>query len=378
MKTEWKRILAQPFFWIFLLACMLVNVWFLAANFAGQRKLVSESVKAQKEIGKTLDEKTLPRYIGRLGYLDADKEKGGGMPTIKQVLLAADQMADSLTAGDVASAAVSNLKLYGKAAAYVEKEFTKLESVVEENRADRTARDFFVPCTENFFSLFSSILPLACTLEGILASVFLTIRCVNEPFAAGNAEVLFSSKKGRRLCREKQAAGLFAGLFFGVLLWGMTLLAITVLFPLKELWDAKIGSMMMLEGMYPLISRIPMALKQYVAVQAGLSFALFALFSLLAGLAAVKTRNSLSAFAGLGVVCMAIHTAAVIFPGGSMAYFFLRYNPETLAETAGHYFVNGVLSFSPEGYEAVTLFLWYAVTAVLFLRQGARFQRADI
>ena len=99
MRTELKRILAQPFFWVFLAGCLFVNGWLLC-NYAGQRERVLESVSAEEELG-SIDEDSMAGYEERLRRFDSDEE---GVLTVGQMLRAAAAMKEELGAEDLADA----------------------------------------------------------------------------------------------------------------------------------------------------------------------------------------------------------------------------------------------------------------------------------
>lgn len=368
-----KRILAQPFLWVFLAGCLLVNGWLLC-NYAGQRERVLESVSAEAELG-SVNEVSMAEYEKRLKRFDSGVE---GALTAGQMLRAATSMKEELGAEDLTDAYTGNYQLSGSARDYAEERFRRLEPVLDENRENGTAEAFFVPGNENFFELFCRLIPLFCTMEGILAAVFLTLRCVTEPFASGTAELVFSCGMGRRIVRKKQTAGCLAGVLAGTFLWIVTMTAAAVLFPLGDLWDTPVGSMMMLDGMCPLISEIPMTLRTYLSVQAGVSLLAGLLFSLAAGWAALRTRNALTAAAGLGLVCMAAYTLAELFPGAGKAWFWVRRNPVTFAADAGRWLVNGAFSLSSAGQAASLLTLWGAAALLAITWQYMKFLRADI
>ena len=265
MRTELKRILAQPFFWVFLAGCLFVNGWLLC-NYAGQRERVLESVSAEEELG-SIDEDSMAGYEERLRRFDSDEE---GVLTVGQMLRAAAAMKEELGAEDLA---------------------------------------------------------------GVLAGAFL---------------------------------------------WMATMTAAAVLFPLGDLWDTPVGSMMMLDGMCPLISEIPMTLRTYLFAQAGISILVGLLFSFAAGWAALRTRNALTAAAGLGIVCMAVYTLAELFPGVDKVWFWIRHNPVTFAADAGRWLANGAFSLSSVWEAAAVLALWGAVATLLITWQYRKFLRADI
>ena len=373
MGTAFKRLIRQPFLWIFLAGCIGINMWLLA-NHVSQRGLVLESVKAQEELG-SLNEENKGAYIERLEQFGTDEE---GMLTPSQMILAALSMARDLTAQDIADAYIGNMQLTGDGADRAMACFERFEPVLKENRAEGRANAFFAPEVQGFFLFLGQQLPLFCTLEGILANVCIAFKGMTDPFATGNSLLIFSLKTGRRLCLWKRGTAVMAGWIWGTLVWGISMGLTLWVFPLGSLWQTPVGSMMLLSGMCPLLSQVPLSLTGYMVLQFAISLAVMGLFSLFAGWAALHTKNTLTAGAGLGLVCMAVYTFVKLFPGSSIWWFAVRYNPITLAWSAGQWLVCGATSLNTVGYVAVTLILWGAAAGVLIRVQTRNFGREDL
>lgn len=368
MAAELQKIVLWPFFWLFLLGTLAVNGWLLW-NYSGQRELVRESVRAQEELG-VLTQDTIPEYCRRMeGYGDGNAER---------MIRGAGVMAEELEAEDLAAAYTENYRLSGKAGRYAKGQFEELSAVIRKNRENGTANAFFVPCAENFFSLHGRQIPLFCTIESIFLAVFLNLWYLSEPFASRNASLVFSLRKGRKLCRRKRAAGCLAAVLGGGVLWGITLAAADLVFPLGALWNTPVGSMMMLEQQLPLITEVPMTLAQYTAVQFLISLAATAFFASVSGWWALRTRSPLTAAAGLGLVCMAAWTVADVFPTDTLLWFLIRCNPVSFAAEAGHWTAKGALSMSSVKTAAFILVFWGTAAAVMTVWQNIRFGREDI
>lgn len=71
MAAEFKRLIAQPIWWILMAGCLFVNGWLLG-NYAGQRDLVLESGRAAAELGP-LSEENQAEYIRRLEPFDPEE-----------------------------------------------------------------------------------------------------------------------------------------------------------------------------------------------------------------------------------------------------------------------------------------------------------------
>lgn len=354
MKEEWKRQVKSPLFWGFLVGSLIANIWILL-NFSGQRELVQKSRQAVEELGPSISAKTLDNYLSVLASAEV---KESGIPTHRQMLEGGLKLSETLGSNDCYKAFADSMMLSGGAAKYAEKEYQKLEPVLIKNRESGVSNAFFVPCSQSFFNLFSRWIPLVCTLESILAAILIMMRCVTEPFSTQTAMIVYSTKTGRHIRRRQLSAGILLSLTFTLIIWAVTLVGAGILFPLGELWNAPLGSMMVLDSFYPIISWISLSVKEYIGLEFVLSAGISLLFSCLAFCFAAKSKNSFLAFVRLGFACALLYTVTSLFPRNSIVYFILQYNPVDFARNAGHWLVNGAAFFSPRYYEITVLSLW--------------------
>lgn len=373
MAAELRRVLAWPFLWLFFLGALAVNGWLLW-NYSSQRELVRESVRAEETLGAVTEDSVL-EYTRRLEKYQSETKE---TLDINRILQAAVTMAQKLEPEDLAEAFISNYRLSGKAKSYAEKQFERYSEIIKKNRDDGTAEAFFVPCQENFFSLHGRMIPLFCTVEGVLMAAFLNLWYLSEPFASGNASLIFSGRKGRKICKRMRAAGGIAAVLGGAALWGITLAAAEWVFPLKQLWDTPVGSMMMLEGQLPLVTEFSMTLAEYTAVQILISLLVVLFYAEISGWCALCTRSPLTAAGGLGLSCMAIYTAADVFPTDMRLWFRVRCNPVNFAGEAGRWMTGGALSWMSVKTVAGIMIFWSALAVALVIYQNVRFGKEDL
>ena len=374
MREEWKHQICSPLFWGILIGSVLVNLWILA-NFGGQRELVFRSREAWEQLRLPLSEDSAELYLDALEPMD---EKETGVPTFRQIMDGTLYMLKELDSESLAEAFSSSLMLEGEAKEYVKEEYGKLDKILEENRQNGTAASFFVPGSRNFFELFSRWIPLFCTLEGILAGVLLMMRSVSETFSTGTANVVYATKAGRKIQDSQRRAAASVGILFAVCIWGVTLLTACVLFPLGSLWKTPIGSMMVLDSFFPIISRIPLTAAGYIGVEFMISLFTVLLFSYMSFSLVTRNKNSFVSFVQMGLGCTVIYTVTSLFPKSSRFYFTMQYNPVDLARKAGHWMVSGGTFFSPPYYEAAVLLLWGGVVGAAVYAARRRFMAEDL
>lgn len=374
MREEWKHQLCSPLFWGILIGSILVNMWILA-NFRGQREFVKRSREVWEQVRLPLSEESAGIYLDALEPIE---EKETGVPTLQQMMEGTLYMLRELDGESLADAFSSSLMLDGRAEDYVKEEYGKLETVLEENRENGTAAGFFVPCCRNFFELFSRWIPLSCTLESILAGILLMMRSVSETFTTGTAPVVYTAKAGRRIQDSRRRAAAASGILFTVCIWSVTLLGACAVFPLGSLWKTPVGSMMLLDSFFPMISRIPLTAAGYVGAEFLISLFTALLFSYMSFSPVTRNKNSFASFVQLGMGCAVVYTVTSLFPKDSRFYFTMQYNPVDLAGKAGHWMVSGGTFFSPQHYEVLVLLLWGVVAGAAAYAARRKFLAEDL
>lgn len=374
MKEEWKRQIKSPLFWGLMIGSLLINFWILA-NYSGQRELVVKSREAWMKLNLPVNETSVQLYLKEL---ESVEERKAGVPGFKQVLDGALYMQQELDGQDLADVFSTAFMLRGEALKYVEEEYGKLDKVLEYNRRDGTAAMFFVPGNRGFFELYSRQIPLFCTLESILAAVLLMMKSVNEPFSVGTAMVVFATKTGRKSQDKRRRAAVLTSVVFAVGVWAVTCLSAGILFPMGNLWKTRVGSMMLLDSFFPIISRFPMTVAAYLGLEFGISVLSSVLFCYLSYIFAARNQNSFASFVQLMFGCACIYTVTSLFPKDSRFFFTVQYNPVSLIQRAGHWVVSGGPFFSPQYYEITVLLLWGSLIGIAVYLSRRRFLREDL
>lgn len=390
MGEELKRVFLRPMFYALLLGCVAVNLWVLW-NAADQRALVIASRETAEAFTADTDSTLLRLQSGQTAAVAqsigqrlpdaADGSEafvGGKTPTVLQMLDGALYMSGGLKSEDMADTYITGEGLTEKAADIAREIFSRLEPVMEENRENGTADTFFVPCNEGFFQLFTQNLLLFLMVEGIVCSVLLMMNTANDAFSAKLAGLVYSSRRGRRLQRVKLLAGLLTAVLFTAALWALTMGLTSLIFPLGSLWKVPLGSMMVLDQFYPLISWFPMSVGLYVFVQFLVALGCVCLFALAAYGLVTRLHNSFSGFVLLGFVSALIYTVTFYFPKTTFMYFVMQCNPIDLARKAGRWLVSGAAGLSPQFYEVFSLAIWLVILGLAGIMETRRFYQEDL
>lgn len=405
-KAELCILLKGKFFWILLAGSLAVNLWILV-NFLPQAPLVETTARLMAGTEHNSESQTTAKadmehspespisagasteyhhvteenYTALIqAYQDAEPENA--QISVHSLIEGALRLSQTPSAHELADALaetyINELQLTEAAAEEARKAYETLEPYILRDRKDGTASALFVPGTNQFFELFSRHLPLACMAESVLAGILLTLLCVNAPYDSRMKEVVYTTKAGRHLNRVKPIAAFSASALFSVAVWGSSFGLAGILFPMRTLWEVKVGSMMMLDAFYPLVCRFSLSLGTYLLLQGVLSVCVALLFSAAACLFVERSHRTVAAFFELGFLCAATAVFTQLFPHSSKWIFLARFNLVDFAMKAGHYFVSGGTSLSVRYYETALVLFWGTLLAAGLLWRGRRWKREDI
>ncbi len=374
MKEECRRIICNRLPWLLLTAALTVNLWILW-NFQGQREYVQTSRSLAEEGTEYVTSENQEEII--TAFAGAEEGHSGEI-RVRNMVEGTLGLAGQLKAQDLANACIESMKLKKSAAEHARKAFAALEPVLDKNREDGTATQLFVPCSGRFFDLFSRWLPLAATVESILVAVLLMLRCVNEPFDQRTAAIIYTSKRGRRVNHTRFLAVTAVATGLTAAIWALALGMAAVVFPMGKLWNVKLGSMMVLDAFYPIITRFPVSIGAYLALQFLVSLCLAWLFGAMAYFTVLGGHNTFTAFGKMALACLLAAAVTQNFPRKTLLYFILRFNPVDFAGKAGRWFACGGSFMSVKGYEALFILTWTSLFGGLCVRRSRRFLGEDL
>ncbi len=388
MKQEFKRFISRPLIYVLLAGCMIVNGWILL-NHINERAIVLAAAGLLEEwenegnVGNTdkavyVTEENLQAIKSQLekNMPDASLQENADV-SLENLLKGTVVMARTVTSKDLASGFIESAGLFGGAAAKASEICGSLSGLFEKLNESGIANRFFVPCHLGFFDMFCRELFPALAFEGILLCVLLMLRAANDTFSAKTVLVVFATKQGR-----KNQWSCFAGAMAGcalmlAVLWGLTLGAAAVCYPIGNLWNTPLGSCMILSQLFPVVARFPMTVLGYMAAEFFVALLLGLLFAAAAFGLSELWHNSFKVFI---VMVFAGMVLALVpsFAKGSKAWFVLNYNPVNLAGNAGFWFASGKAWVAPAHYELITFLVWGLLAAILVFFMTRRFYKEDI
>ncbi len=372
-KEEIKRLLTSRLFWLLLAGAVAANLWIIV-DYRAQTPMVEATEGLIRNGIHFVTEENREEIILTL----EEKETTDAIIGVRSLLEAVPMMEKQLNGEIFAYLFIEKFKLSEKAAQLAERVGGTLEGFLARDRENGTASALFVPGTNRYFELYSRLLPIVCAVEASLAGILLMLYCVNAPFDNRLKEIVYTTKAGRKSNRFQTESALICIALFTALLWSITLLSAEAVFHMGSLWQVKVGSMMMLDSFYPVICRFSVSLLVYILLQAVLSVVLSLFFGMAAAISLGKTHKTVTAFFKLAFCCASAEAVTKIFPGDSVLFFILRFQPVNFIKKAGRWFASGAGFLSVKYYEAAFILCWGALLFLLLVKQYHHFLMEDI
>lgn len=268
---------------------------------------------------------------------------------------------DSIKSRDMADTYCGLKHLSGRAAEYVRSEFQKLDGAI--SKAAEQELTFFLPYRMYAFDFISAYFLFAMNLEGIVVAVIMTLYCVDMERSNHTVSTVYSTRKGKKIIKDKLFASVISSLVCFCIIAGLTLLIAGCIFPLKTILDTYVSNPLINLRGAPCITKETMTLGNYIFLSLGISCILTVIYSLGSFCLGLRTKNGYYAFGFLVVLLGIMKVISTAAPTFSRMYFWSRYNPLDMALKAGTWFLYGANQFSPSGYEGTTAVLWFAVCA---------------
>lgn len=274
----------------------------------------------------------------------------------------AERYYESVRSSDMAMAYCNQMRLEGKAAEYVQTEFGKLDSQIEEASAQETT--FFPPYRMYIFDFISSYLLFAMNLEGIMAAVIVTLYSIDLERSSRTTSTVYSTRKGNQILKDKLFASVAGSLICFLTITMITFLLAGCMFPIKTIMNTFISNPMVNLKGAPCIAKETMTVGRYVFVSLGMSSVLVVIYSLGSFAIGLKAKNGYYASGILIVLLGIMKVFSAAAPTSTYMFFWTQYNPLDLALKAGTWFLYNANNFNPSGYEGYTAVLWFSICAV--------------
>lgn len=271
----------------------------------------------------------------------------------------AEKYYESIQSINIAMAYCNQMRLEGKAAEFVQMEFGKLDSQIQE--AAEQEITFFPPYRMYTFDFISSYLLFVMNLEGIVAAVIVTIYSLDLERSSRTISTVYSTRKGSKILKDKLVASVAGSLICFLAITVTTFLLAGCMFPVKTIMNTLISNpMVSLKGV-PCIAKETMTVGMYMFASLGMSGVLVVIYSLGSFAIGLKAKNGYFAFGILIVLLGIMKVFSAAAPTSTCMFFWMQYNPLDLALKAGTWFLYNANNFSPSGYEKCTIAIWISV-----------------
>ena len=269
---------------------------------------------------------------------------------------------NSIKSRDMADIYCGLKRLSGEAAEYVRSEFQKLDEAI--SKASEQELTFFLPFRMYAFDFISAYFLFTMNLEGIVVAVIVTLYCVDMERSNHTVSTVYSTRKGKKIIKDKLFASVISSLACFCIIAGATLLLAGCIFPLKTILNTYVSNPFVNLRGVPCMTKETMTLGNYIFLSLGISCILTIIYSMGSFCLGLRAKNGYYAFGFLVVLLGIMKVISTAAPTFTCMYFWTRYNPLDLALKAGTWFLYGANQFSPSGYEGATAVLWLAVCAV--------------
>lgn len=266
-----------------------------------------------------------------------------------------------IQSSDMAGAYNSVMHLEGKAAEYVQTEFRKLDSAIDE--AARQELTFFPPYRMHTFDFISTYLLYALNLQGIVIAVIVTLYCVDMERSNHTISTVYSTRKGKKIIKNKLYASVVGSVICFLVIAAVTLMMAGCFFPVRTIMNTYVSNPLVNLKGAPCMTKEIMTIGKFIFINLGISCFLTVVYSLGSFCLGLKAKNGYYAFGILIVLLGIMKLISSVTPTSTCMFFWTQYNPLDMALKAGTWFLYGANNFSPSGYEGGTLVLWSVICA---------------
>ena len=266
-----------------------------------------------------------------------------------------------IQSSDMAEAYNSLMHLEGKAAEYVQTEFRKLDSAI--NEAAQQELTFFPPYRMHTFDFISTYLLYALNLQGVVTAVIVTLYCVDMERSNHTISTVYSTRKGKKIIKNKLFASVAGSVICFLVMAAVSLMMAGCFFPVKTIMNTYVSNPMVNLKGAPCMTKEIITIGKFILINLCISCFLTVIYSLGSFCLSLRAKNGYYAFGILIVLLGIMKVISTAAPTSTCMFFWTQYNPLDMALKAGTWFLYGANNFSPSGYEGCTVVLWIVICA---------------
>ncbi|WP_421377872.1 hypothetical protein ACOJQI_11555 [Bacillus salacetis] len=290
-----------------------------------------------------------------------------------------DTVYKELNLSDYGKSLIDMYGLSGSAAEEVRIESQKLEERANEllDMGEHKHLFFNGKLYEMHSLLFKNI-GRALIFELMIIVVLITAALTNYEFEHRTSQVVFATKRGRKLVFDKLGASILGSLIAMMILIAITLTTFFITYDYSGLWDVPISSYFNAEGKLPFITWWNLSFLEYLMLFAVLIILIQLLFSGISFLLSILMKNTYLVFFAFAILLGIGFLLPGYMPRDTRFLFLVNYNPSGLILNPHEWLMgNGPFTMGPY-YELITLGLWSLVLVVLTVGSILRFKSKSL
>lgn len=377
---EIEKLLKASPLWVFLLICMLFNVFLIVVD-SGRGSYAAFIDNISKETGIELGD----NFNERLKQLSPNNEKNAAyLLQLMRETSGVKDVFDNYDASLIGESYIKALGIDGSLAKMIRHKYSVLQESIDKKAASNESLTlYFGSDTYRYHNLlFGGVMKWLLT-EGILFASLAALLSVGFENINKTGQMVYSSKKGRQILVQKLSASVLTGLGAYLIL---TLLTLAVYFSFNSyggILDSSVSSAFnyirdLVAGVRPFSTWHSFTILTYLLAVIGASMGIILLFVLMAFAIGVLIKNSYIGFIAFLIANAAVVTLPFYLPSTNMIPFLLTLTPEWLWLKQSLWFTDGGMEALVPNFETVGIIISLALLSVFCIYAVKHFKRRDL
>lgn len=279
----------------------------------------------------------------------------------------------------MAEAEIKKYGLSGKSAETLLYEYEKFSERFEEMVNNGEHKQWFFAGKAYFMHsfLFKTVF-LHIIIESLLLIILTTALITTYEFESKTHLVAYSTKRGRKLMKNKLLASVTVAATIAVLLFAITLGTFFTVFDYSHVWNTSISSALNWEYNFPYVAWWNLSVGTFLIGVIALIFIVLLLFVGLTFAISIAAKNSYISFFLMTALFVLMWLLPSFMPKSSILLFVSAYTLPTLLLAISSAFMGsgGLIMF--ENFEWMTISCWTVITIAISFMSYKRFKKIDI
>lgn len=290
-----------------------------------------------------------------------------------------DESYEEINIHKLAEAEIKKYGLSGKSAETLLGEYEKFSERFEEMVNNGEHKQWFFAGNAYFMHsfLFKTVF-LHIIIESLLLIVLTTALITTFEFESKTHLVAYSTKRGRKLMKNKLLASVTVAATISVFLFAITLGTFFTVFDYSHVWNTSISSALNWEYNFPYVAWWDLSVGTFLIGVIAIIFIVLLLFVGLTFAISIAVKNSYISFFLMAALFVLMWLLPSFMPKSSILLFVSAYTLPTLLLTISSAFMGsgGLIMF--ENFEWMTISCWTVITIAISFMSYKRFKKIDI